>query len=125
MSYNLYRNLDSYRLILRNEEEVYVKSLVSYRVILYLVEYCITVSAVAELEVDDVRVRSVSDSLEILSVDSEENVLHTESIDVARNLSCTTYSLYCCLVASFANLAIEFNVLHCLEIVKMCYSVRL
>ena len=125
MSYNLYRNLDSYRLILRNEEEVYVKSLVSYRVILYLVEYCMTISAVAELEVDDVRVRSVSDELEVLCVDCEEDVLHSESIDVARNESCTTNSLYCCLVASFANLAFEFNVLHCLEIVKMCYSVRL
>ena len=114
MSSYLNRNLDSYRLVLSYEEEVCVESLVSYRVILYLVEYCITASSVAELEVYDVRVWSVSDSLKILCVDSEENVLHTETIDVAWNESCSTYSLYCCLVASFANLAIEFNVLHCL-----------
>ena len=113
MSNNLYRNLDSNWLVLRYEEEVCVKSLVRYWMILYLVEYCITVSSVAELEVDDERVRSVSDFLKILSVDSEENVLHTETIDVARNESCAADSFYACLVASFANLAIEFNVLHC------------
>ena len=113
MSYNLNWNLDSHWLVLRYEEEVCVKSLVRYWVILYLVKYCMTVSSIAELKIDDVRVRSVSDSLEILCVDSEKDVLHTESIDVAWNESCTTYSLYCCLVASFANLAIEFNVLHC------------
>lgn len=113
MSYNLYRHLDCYWLVLSYKEEVCVKSLVSYRMILYFVKYCMTVSSVAELEVYDIRVRCVSDSLEILSFDSEENVLHSESIDVARNLSCTADSLYCCLVASFANLAIEFNVFHC------------
>jgi hypothetical protein len=64
-----------------------VKSLVGYRVILYFVEYCITASAVVELEVDDVRVRSVCDSLEVLCIDSEEDVLQSKSIDVARNKS--------------------------------------
>jgi hypothetical protein len=65
----------------------------------------------------------VSDCLKILSIDSEENILDSETIDVARNLSCSTNSLYCCLVASFANLAFEFNVLHCNFVFKMCYSV--
>ena len=92
-----------------------MKSLVRYRMVLYLMEHSITVSSVAELKVDDIRVRSVGDSLEILCFDSEEDVLHTKSIDVARNKSCTTYSLYSCLVASFANLAVEFNVFHCLK----------
>ena len=113
MSYNLNWNLDGYWLIFRNEEEVYVKSLVGNRMILYLVEYCITVSSIAELKVDDVRVRSVSDSLEILCIDSEKNVLHSENVDVARNLSCSTNCLYLCLVAGLTDLAIKFNVLHC------------
>jgi hypothetical protein len=82
-------------------------------VILYLVKYCITASSVRKLEVDDVRVWSVSDSLEVLSVDSEKDVLQSETIDVARNLSLAADSLNGCLVASFAYLAIEFNVLHC------------
>ena len=68
---------------------------------------------VIKFEINDIRVWCVSKCLEILSIDSEENVLDTESIDVARNLSCTTYSLYCRLVASFANLAFEINVFHC------------
>ena len=85
--------------------------------ILYLVEYCITVSSIAELEVDDIRARSVSDVLEILCVYSEENVLHSESVDVARNKSCTTNSLYCCLVAGLAYLAVEFNVFHCFVLI--------
>ena len=56
----------------------------------------------------------MSDRLEFLSVYSEENVLDSESIDVARNLSCTTNSLYSCLVASLTELTLEFNVFHCL-----------
>ena len=123
MSCYLNWNLDCYRLVLSYEEEVCVKSFVGYRVILYLVKYCITASAVVELEVDDVRVRSVSDSLEILCVDGEKDVLHSESIDVAWNKSCSAYSLYCCLVAGLAYLAVEFNVLHCCKRIKMCYSV--
>ena len=81
--------------------------------ILNLVKHCITASAIAELKVNDVRVRSVSDSLEILCIDSEEDVLHTVTVDVARNESFAADCLYGCLVASFAYLAIEFNVLHC------------
>ena len=115
MTYYLNWNLDGYRLGLAYCEEVYMKSLISYRVILNLVKNCVHLCTVVELEVDDIRVRSVGDSLEILCVDSEKHVLDTESIDVARNLSCTTNSLYSCLVASFANLAFEFNVLHCLK----------
>jgi hypothetical protein len=86
--------------------------------ILYLVKYCVSVSSVVKLEVYDVRVRSVSDSLKILCVNSEENVLHTVTVDVARNLSCSTNCLYGCLVARLANLAIEFNVLHCFFVLK-------
>ena len=55
----------------------------------------------------------MSDGLEILCIDSEKDVLHSVSIDVARNKSCSAYSLYSCLVAGLAYLAIEFNVLHC------------
>ena len=106
-------NLDSHWLVLSYEEEVYVERLVSYRVILYLVKHCINVSSIRELKVDDVRVWSVSDSLEILCVDSEEDVLHTESIDVTWNESLSANCLHRCLVASYAYLAIEFNVLHC------------
>jgi hypothetical protein len=65
----------------------------------------------------------VSDGLEILCIDSEKDVLHSVSIDVARNKSCSAYSLYSCLVAGLAYLAVEFNVLHCSFDFKMCYSV--
>ena len=82
--------------------------------ILYLMDNGITVSAIAELKVDDIRVWSVGDCLEILCIYSEEDVLHSESVDVAWNLSCSTYSLYSCLVAGHAYLAVEFNVFHCL-----------
>jgi hypothetical protein len=56
----------------------------------------------------------VSDSLEILCVYSEKNVLDTVTIDVARNLSCSTNCLYSSLVASLTELTLKFNVLHCL-----------
>ena len=60
----------------------------------------------------------MSDRLKFLSVYSEENVLDSESIDVARNLFCTTNSLYSCLVASLTELTLEFNVFHCLDKLK-------
>ena len=123
MTCNLDRNLDGHWLVLRYEEEVCMKSFIRYRMILYLVEYCVTASSVTELEVYDVRVWSMGDSLEVLSFYSEEDVLHSESIDVARNLSCSTYCLDSSLVASLTDLAVEFNVFHCCKRIKMCYSV--
>ena len=122
MSYNLYRNLDGHWLGLTYCEEVYVESLVRYRMILYLVKNRIHLHAVIEFEVNNVRIRSMGDFLEILCIDSEEYILDTESIDVAWNLSCSAYSLYCCLVASLTDLALEFNVFHCVEKSLKCVT---
>lgn len=113
MTGDAYRNCDGHWLVLSNCEEVYVESLVGYRMPLSLVKDACILLAIVEYEVDDVRVRGVGYGLEILCVNGEENVLDSVSIKVARYETFSADCLYGCLVANLTELAFEFNVLHC------------
>ena len=113
VSGNYYRNVDDDRFCIVYCEEVYMEAEVLDRMPLKLVETGADFLAVAELEVDDVRVRSVGDRFESLCVNSEVDVLHSESVDVARYESFLAESLDGLLSGSFTKLTFEFNVFHC------------
>lgn len=107
-----YRNIDAYRLGLVHCEEVHMETLVGDRVPLKFVKHCIELLTVVELEVYDVRVRSVCEGFESLCLNSEEDVLHSESVDVARNESLSADSLDSLLVSYCAQSAFQFDVFH-------------
>ena len=66
-----------------------------------------------ENEINDMCLRCVGYTLEILFADCEENVLNTLSIKIARNETLLAESLDSGLVAYLANLAFQFKMLHC------------
>lgn len=106
------RNLDSDRLGLVNCEEVYVEADVCNRVPLELVKNCCKLLGSVKNEVNDVRCRSVCESLELLCVNCEKYVLYTATVEVARYETFCAKSLDGCLVASLTCLAIKFKMLH-------------
>ena len=89
-----------------------MESLVSYRMPLYLMEDSIEFLPVIELKVNDVGIRCMSDVLKVLCVDGKEDILHSETIDVARDKTCPADSLDGCLVADLTDRAFQFNVFH-------------
>lgn len=112
VSLNAYRNIDAYRLGLIYCEEVHVETLVGYRVPLKFVKHCIEFLTIVKFEIYDVRVWSVGKSFESLCLNSEEDILHSESVDVARNESLSADSLDSLLVSHSTQSAFQFDVFH-------------
>ena len=65
-----------------------------------------------EDEVDDEGSRAVDQTLEFFFIDGEEDVLHAEAIEVARDEALFANGLDGSLVAGLPGLAIEFKMLH-------------
>ena len=123
MSGNRDRNVDCDWLLLIDCKEIHVQASVSYRVELELVKNSGVLLSV-EVEVNYIGARSVGDGLEFLCIYCEENVLESETVEIARNESLCAEGLDGSLVANLTKLAFEFNVLHLRLFFKMCYSVR-
>ena len=112
MSCDSYRNADSDRLVFSNSEEICVETVFLYRVELKLVNYSEIFLAVAEVEVNDERCRSVSNSLEIFLCDSEKYVLYTSTIKVTWDETLLAELFDNRFVADLANLAVQFEMFH-------------
>ena len=106
------RDVDGDRFLLIDCEEIYVKAGVEYRMELKLVEHCVVGLAIVEYEVDDVGLWSVGSDLELLCIHCEEDVLHSETIKIARDEALLTESLDDGFVANLTDLAFQFKMLH-------------
>ena len=122
MTADNHRNADGYRLVLGNCEEISVEAVILYRMILELVTDGGIGLAVVQLDVDDVGCRSVGDALEIPLLHCEKDILHSLSIEVARNEALPAECFDNGFVADFTDCAVEFKMLHCC-LIEMCYSV--
>ena len=111
-------NADGYRLVLCEGDEVHVDSLVGDRMPLKLVQDGGIGLSIVKLEVHDVRLRSVGEALELLRVDGEEDIVHTETIKVARDEALTAESLDDGFVGGLTDLAFQFKMLHCFFVLK-------
>ena len=111
MSADLNGNADADGLVLADGKEVYMEAEILYRVELKLVKDSRVLGTI-EIEVNDVGVRGVDKTLEILGVDCEEDVLNTCTIEVARDETLTTESLDGGFVANLTKLALKFEMLH-------------
>ena len=108
-------NADADGLVLAYGKEVYMEADVLYRVELKFVEDGCVLFTI-EVEVNDVGIRGVGKTLEILGVDCEEDVLNTCTIEVARDETLTTESLDGGFVANLTKLALKFEMLHFLNV---------
>ena len=99
MSGNLDRNVDCDWLLLVDCKEIHVQASVSYRVELELVKNSGVLLSV-EVEVNYIGARSVGDGLEFLCIYCEENVLESETVEIARNESLCAEGLDGSLVAN-------------------------
>ena len=112
MSGDLERNVDGDRLLCIYCEEVDVEAGVEYRMELKLVKDCAVGLAVVEDEVNDVCLRGIGYALEFFLIDCEEDVLHSETIKIARDESLLAESLDNGFVADLTDLAFQFKMLH-------------
>lgn len=117
-----HRNTDGDRLVFGDCEEICVEAVVLDWMILELVTDGGVSLAVVQLDVDDVGCRSVGDALEVPFLDGEEDVLHSLSVEVARDEALPAERFDHGFVADFTDCAVEFKMLHCV-LFKMCYSV--
>ena len=115
-------NVDADGLVLVHEEEIDMEAVVLYGMELKLMDNGVVGLSVAEDQVYDVAGGGVGDTLEILGVDCEEDVLDAESVEVARDEALLPESLDDGFVASLTDLAFQFEMFHFLYF-KMCYSV--
>ena len=112
MTFCSHRNLDSDRLVLSYCEEVCVKAVVLYRVELKLVDNSIKLCTIAELEVNDVRCRSVGKTLKIFLCNCEKYVLYACTINVAWNETLFAELFDNRLVADLTDLAFQCEMFH-------------
>ena len=123
MSLEVDRNVDGDRALLVDSEEVHVEADVLDRVELELVENCSIFLAVVKVDVYDIGSRNVGESLELFCRYCEEDVLHAESVKVAWYETFFAESFDRGLVSDRADLAVQFEMFHCVCLFKMCYSV--
>jgi hypothetical protein len=121
MSGDVHGNLDGDGLYLIDGEEIHVEALVGDGMPLELVKDGGVSLAVVKLEVHDVGLRGVGETLEVTGVDGEEDVFHAETVKVARDEALTAESLDDGFVGGLTDQAFQFKMLHCL-VFKMCYS---
>ena len=115
------RNLDGDRLVLRDGEEIDMEAVVLDRMELKLMDDSLIGLTVVELDVDDKGSGGVGDTLEVLVVDSEEDILHSLTIKVARDKTLLADRFDDGFVADLTDFAVDFEMFHC-TLFKMCYS---
>ena len=86
------RHVDGHGLVSRDGQEVSMDGIVRYRVELKLVKDSQIVLAI-DVEVHDVTVGSVGESLEVSCIYREENVLHSVAVEVAGYLTLSADAL--------------------------------
>ena len=89
-----------------------MQATVVHRVELELVEDGVELLAVVQYEVYDKGVGGIGESLELLLVHREEDVLHAEAIEVARDDALLAEGLDDRFVADLTDLAVQFKMLH-------------
>ena len=86
------RHVDGHGLVSRDSQEVSMDGIVSYRVELKLVKDSQIVLAI-DVEVHDVAVGSVGESLEVSCIYREENVLDSVAVEIAGYLTLSADAL--------------------------------
>jgi hypothetical protein len=112
VTFELDRNVDGDGLLLVYCEEVDVKAIVLYRMELELMENHRVVLLAIEGEVDDEGIRSAEESLEILFLNCEENILDSVAIEIARDEALLAECLDDGFVANLTGLAVKCEMLH-------------
>ena len=105
-------NVDGDGLLLVHGEEVHVQAVVIHRVPLVLVGDG-GVHLAIEVEVHDVGGGGVGETHQLLLDDGEQDVVHTETIEVAGDEALAAERLDDGLVALLADLAVQLEMLHC------------
>ena len=110
-SLDLNRNVDGYRLVFTYREEIHMAGCICNCMPLYLLKNGQIVLSV-DFKIDDVVIRSVGDLPQILCVYGERYVLHSVSVQIARNPPCVADSIDIGFLAVLPELSFQKNLFH-------------
>lgn len=108
---NVYRNCDLNRLVLGNREEVDVDSVVSDRIILCVVKDA-RMNLTVDVYVDNVRLRSVRNLLDVCQWNGNVQMLGSVAVDDARNVTGSADLLEILLCSDLSLGSVQCNNLH-------------